>query len=188
MEPVDAGSSVHLTTYNSLCFPVTNDFLYNVGVFLTNWLKWSNEIPRCSESPIAVVVFLLRTKYLKANIPNTITIDNAHNVHIYYVVAWRRHQMETFSASLAICAGNSPVHGEFPSERPVARSFDVFLDLRPNIRLSKQSWGWWFDTPFSPLWRHCDGLPEKVEAYHAGCPDMEEMPCWHCGGHLNPVI
>ena len=37
-------------------------------------------------------------------------------------IAWWRHQMETFSALLAICAGNSPVPGEFPSQRPVMRS------------------------------------------------------------------
>ena len=40
--------------------------------------------------------------------------------------------METFSALLAICAGNSPVHGEFPAQRPVTRSFGVFFDLRLN--------------------------------------------------------
>ena len=45
--------------------------------------------------------------------------------------------METFSALLAICAGNSPVAGEFPTQRPVTQSFDVFFDLRLNIRLSK---------------------------------------------------
>ena len=45
--------------------------------------------------------------------------------------------MEAFSALLAICEGNSPVPGEFPSQRPVTRSFDVFFDLRPNKRLSK---------------------------------------------------
>ena len=44
--------------------------------------------------------------------------------------------------------------GEFPAQRPVTRSFDVFLDLRPNKRLSKQWWGWWFETPSRPLWRH----------------------------------
>ena len=71
--------------------------------------------------------------------------------------AWWRHQMETFSALLAICAGNSPVPGEFPGQRPVTRSFDVFFDLRPNIRLSKQSWGWWSETPSSSLWRHRNG-------------------------------
>ena len=62
--------------------------------------------------------------------------------------------METFSALLAICAGNSPVPGEFPTQRPVTRSFDVYFDLRPNKQLSKQSWGWWFETLSSSLWRH----------------------------------
>ena len=72
--------------------------------------------------------------------------------------AWWRHQMETFSALLAICAGNSPVTGEFPSQRPVTQNFDVFFDLRLNKRLNKKWWGWWFVTPSRPLWRHCNGL------------------------------
>ena len=67
---------------------------------------------------------------------------------------WWRHQMRTFSALLAISAGNSPVSGEFPAQRPVTRSFDGFLDLRLYKRLSKQSWGWWFETLSCPLWRH----------------------------------
>ena len=37
--------------------------------------------------------------------------------------------METFSALLDICAGNSPATDEFPAQRPVTRSFDVFFDL-----------------------------------------------------------
>ena len=67
---------------------------------------------------------------------------------------WWRQQMETFSALLAICAGNSPVPGELPAQRPVTRSFDVFFDLRPNKRLSKQWWGWWFETLSCSLWCH----------------------------------
>ena len=62
--------------------------------------------------------------------------------------------METFSALLAICAGNSQVSGDFPAQRSVTRSFDVFFDQHPNKRLSKQWWGWWFETPSCPLWRH----------------------------------
>ena len=57
---------------------------------------------------------------------------------------WWRHQMETFSALLALCAGNSTVTGEFPSQRPVTRSCDVFFDLHLNKRLSKQSWRRYF--------------------------------------------
>ena len=72
--------------------------------------------------------------------------------------SWWRHQMETFPALLAICVGNSPVPGEFPAQRPVTRSFAVFFDRSPNKRLSKEWWGWWFDTLSSPLWRHCNGM------------------------------
>ena len=66
--------------------------------------------------------------------------------------------MEPSSALLALCAGNSTVTGEFPAQRPVARSFDVFFDLRLSKRLSKKSWVWWFETPLCPLWSHCNVL------------------------------
>ena len=66
--------------------------------------------------------------------------------------------METFSALLALCAGNSQVTGEFPAQRPLTRIFAVFFDLRLNKRLSKQWWGWWFETPSRSLWRHCNGI------------------------------
>ena len=61
---------------------------------------------------------------------------------------------ENIFALLAICARNSPV----PTQRPVTHSFDVNFDLRPNKRLSKQSWGWWFETPSCSLWRHRNEL------------------------------
>ena len=57
--------------------------------------------------------------------------------------AWWPHQMETFSALLALCAGNSSVTDEFPAQRPVTWSFEVFFDLRLKKQLSKPSWGWW---------------------------------------------
>ena len=50
-----------------------------------------------------------------------------------------------------------PGTGEFPAQRPVMRSFDVFFDLCPDKRLSIQWWGWWFELLSSPLWRHCNG-------------------------------
>ena len=46
------------------------------------------------------------------------------------IITWRRHPMETFSALLALFAGNSSFTGEFPSQRPVTQSFDIFFDLR----------------------------------------------------------
>ena len=45
-----------------------------------------------------------------------------------------------------------------PRQRPVTRSFHVFFDLHPNKLLSKQWWGWWFETPSCPLWRHSNRL------------------------------
>ena len=42
------------------------------------------------------------------------------------VISWR-HQIETFSALLALCEGNPPITGGFPSQRPVTRNFDVFI-------------------------------------------------------------
>ena len=47
--------------------------------------------------------------------------------------------MKIFSSLVALCAGNLKVIGEFPAQRPVTRSFDVFFDVRLNKRLSKQS-------------------------------------------------
>ena len=47
--------------------------------------------------------------------------------------------------------------GDFPTQRPVTRSFDVFFDLRLNKRWNKQPWGWWFETPSRSSWRQCNG-------------------------------
>ena len=56
--------------------------------------------------------------------------------------------------------------GEFPAQWPVTQSFDVFFDLRLNKRLSKQSWGWWFETLSWSLWHQCNELvsPTAVDA------------------------
>ena len=85
---------------------------------------------------------------------------------------WWRHQMETFSALLAICAGNSPVPGEFPTQRPVTRSFDVYFDLSPNKVLSKYSWGWWFETLSGPLWRQSNARVNSLN-----CIIYQRMLC-----------
>ena len=69
------------------------------------------------------------------------------------VIKWKhfpRYQVTAF------CAGNSSFTGEFPAQRPVTRSFDVFLHLcLKKKRLSKQASGWWFETPSHLLWHHC---------------------------------
>ena len=52
------------------------------------------------------------------------------SVYLWLTKPWWRHQLETFSALLAICAGNSPITGESHAQRPVTRSFDVFSLIR----------------------------------------------------------
>ena len=64
----------------------------------------------------------------------------------------------------ALCAGNSLVTGEFPSQRPVTRNFDVFFDLRMKKRLSKQSRRRWFETPSFSLWCHCKVMGKWIIA------------------------
>ena len=59
--------------------------------------------------------------------------------HLCRVMTLWHHQMETFSALLDLCEGNTPVTCGFPSQRPVTRSFDVFFDVRLNKRMRKQS-------------------------------------------------
>ena len=83
--------------------------------------------------------------------------------------AWWRHQMETFSALLALCSGNSPVTGEFPAQRPMTRRLMFSLICALNKRFSKQSWGWWFVTPSRSLWRQCNAGRHSLFTmfYHA---------------------
>ena len=71
-----------------------------------------------------------------------------HRLYLEILVfPWWRHEMETFSPLLAICAGNSP-----PVNSPHKGQWR-FFDLRLDGRLSKHSWGWWLETPSCPLWR-----------------------------------
>ena len=64
-------------------------------------------------------------------------------------LSWWRHQMETFSALLAFCAGNW------------RGALMFFFDLRLNKPLSKQSRDWWFETSSCPLWRHCNIMKQS---------------------------
>ena len=80
------------------------------------------------------------------------------------VIKWKH-----FLRYWPLCAGYSPVPGEFPTQRPVTRSFDAFSNLHPNKRLSKQ---WWFETLSSPLWRHCNDSAGAA-IHWITCSDVE---------------
>ena len=130
---------------------------------------------------------ILRPSYLHNGISYTgkmtslywIRAQYLNVIHLAFLVlkrecsrTWWRHQMETFSALLALCAGNSSVPSEFPTQWPVTRGFDVFFDLRPNKRLSKLSWGWWFETLSCSLWlwRHCNECSISIKIADALAP------------------
>ena len=70
------------------------------------------------------------------------------------------------------------VPGEFPTQRPVTRSYDVFFDLHPNKRLSKQWRGWWFETLSCPLWRqslkHPNDPGDKARCFTKFVSDVME--------------
>ena len=67
---------------------------------------------------------------------------------------------------------------EFPIQRPVTRSFDVFFDLRLNKRLSKQPWGWWFVTPSCSLWRHRNAHKHKLKICSNICTHVFHSSCF----------
>ena len=87
----------------------------------------------------------LNINYTKKNSEYMMTSSNGNIFHVTGLVC-----------------GNSLVTGEFPSQMPVTRSFDVFFYLRLNKRLSKQSGGWWFETPARSLWLHCNLSPDNA--------------------------
>ena len=92
---------------------------------------------------------------------------------MFMIGSWWCHQMEFFSALLALCGGHTLVTSEFPSQRPVTRNFDIFFDLRPNKRLSKESWGWRFGAPSHWLWRYCN-VNWSADLYGSGLfPEMK---------------
>ena len=127
------------------------EYTSSKGRFYGKW-KYKVSTLCVMESRCKVVYLMLLYMY----IPSLII---PQFIHCGTRFTWWRHQMETFSALLAICAGNSPGTGEFLTQRPVTRSFDVIFDLRLNKRLSKQSWGWWFETLSHTLWRQCNEVP-----------------------------
>ena len=96
------------------------------------------------------------TEFMLCNEPSVIELRQTRWLPFcrqHFKLTWWCHQMETFSASLALCVGNSAVTNEFPSQRPVTRSFDVFFDLHMRKNNNKQSRRRWFETPScSSVW------------------------------------
>ena len=86
------------------------------------------------------------------------------NFFTWVSISWQlRHQKIMMTSSNGTIfrvtdplSGEFTGPGEFPAQKPVKRSFDVFFEPRLNERLNKQPWGWWFKTPPLSLWRQCN--------------------------------
>ena len=116
------------------------------------WSWWWFETPLCPCDVTAVTLFVFR--------PDDVIHNGGRdrvNIKGYYGNSpwYPTHYMMT-SSNGNIFRVTGPLCGEFPSQRPVTRSFDVSLICALNKRSSKQSWGWWFETPSRSLWRHCN--------------------------------
>ena len=103
------------------------------------WKKWTYQGFIVKESYVAILKYDI---WFQVNLSKRI------------VLSWWRHQMETFSASLAFREENPLITGGFPLKRPVTRSFVVSFTLHLNKQLSKQSRCRWFETPSHSLWCH----------------------------------
>ena len=107
------------------------------------WNLWCYYLKNPTLSPFCICYDVGKTGNFNHNYSNVIfqkiSIMSSKMWNGSLILPCWRHQMETFSALLALCAGNSSVTGVFPWQRPVTRSFDVFFDLHMNKRLSKKS-------------------------------------------------
>ena len=92
-------------------------------------------------------------------------IENIRNMSVHEcvvfkrsgeVISWWRHQMEKFSALLALCAGNSPVPVTSPHKGQWRGALMISLICAWITVEYTQSLGWWFETPYWPLWRYCN--------------------------------
>ena len=137
-------------------------------------ISWRIQTPFWNSCGCVMTVTLAQIQFriiLNINIENNDRLNSVKDklIHQYLRIrhlatyAGWRHQMETFSALLFLCTENSRVTGEFPSERPVTRSFDAFFDLRLNKELSTQWRSRWLETPVHSLWPHSNGFMAKNE-------------------------
>ena len=101
------------------------------------WERWTGSCPVMALCGISMVYYHVLSPICFMNFTritlSEIWVQNYRNMYELCLVTpyqlnhipWWSHQMETFSALLAICAGNSPVIVEVPAKMPVTQSFDV---------------------------------------------------------------
>ena len=140
-----------------------NDVSHWLGASLESALIWSNN---CRTGLSIDGYYYHNKKKFNKYIGSSVSNDTRT------ITSWKGN---IFRVTGHLC-GEFP--GEFPAQRPVTRSFDVFFDLRQNKRLSKQSWGWWFETPSHPFWRHHNaGVRYEFQQTIQRCTQLHSLHC-----------
>ena len=101
-----------------------------------------------------LAIYVTCRKRRKESIWNILYTKPQPLIYSMILIAWWRHQMETFPHYRPFVRGINQWPMYSP-HRPVRRSFEIFFDL--NKRMSKHSRRRWFGTPSRSLWRHCNG-------------------------------
>ena len=157
---------------------------------LAQWiskLPGSFQIHRVRQHLVDVVIFGindLRTSEMTAKLKSNLYVGPVNIFPIYFTLQpWQiwLHPMNLFGTpyhdgvikwkhfrATGHLWGEFTGDREFPAQMPVTRSFDVFFDLHLNKRLSKQSWGWWFETPSRSLWRHRNVDSQQIKPNKTG--------------------
>ena len=98
----------------------------------------------------------------------TETINHVHDFRLHCAVliptlikTWcLKNMMTSSNGNIFRVTGHLCEEFTCPRWIPRTKASDAelwcFFDLRLNKRLSKQSWGWWFETQSRLLWRHCN--------------------------------
>ena len=88
-------------------------------------------------------------------------------------ITWWRHKIETVSALLALCAANSPVTVEFPSQGQWRGALMFSLICAwTNGRVHNRYARRWFETPSCSSWRHCYDIQQHTWQYHNRLNDL----------------
>ena len=170
--------------------------IYKNDTFTLSWLRYDNRsVCICSVSEAQCGNKRKRHVRINSCLKSQI-VSVALNIMVssWEHSLWCYSMMTSSNGNIFRVTG--PLCGEFtgprwiPSQRPVTRSFDVSFHLCLNKRLSKQSWGWWFETTSRSLWRHCNALRIYRSAF-AGCPRAQNPTEWEqvqtTSGWLIPI-
>ena len=149
---------IMLIAKDCICVEIDSLWLMSVKVQLYSWLCFNLYVLSCLLEALSVLSIIVWFIYPYLSV----TIDSLVS-HVPYTMMTSSNG-NIFRVTGPLC-GEFTGPGEFPTQRPVTRSFDVYFDLRLNKRLCKQSRSWWFETLLCPLWRHSNELPDRHDKF-----------------------